>query len=125
MGRAGGQRGQGWRWGAGGRGKRPLGKRLGCPVGVGRWGREQIVREHQGHHGGHQGGRESCRRHRRGSRRERLRAASWGEDRERVWLDHSWEGRSGWWWGPGGRGWHRRGLGDVARGFGPSCLVVT
>lgn len=29
------------------------------------------------------------------------------EDRERVWLDHSWEGRSGWWWGPArGQRWH-------------------
>lgn len=44
--RAGEQWGQGWRRGVGGRGRRPLDRGLGYPIGIAGWGRKQIVREH-------------------------------------------------------------------------------
>lgn len=104
MGRAGGRWGQGRGRGVGGGSWRPFGRGLGYPIGIAGWAGEQIVREYQGYHGGHQRGRESCRRPSCGGRGKRLGASSWGEHWERVGLDHSWEGSSGWWGGPGGRG---------------------
>ena len=50
-------------------------------------------------------------------------ASPW-EHRERVGLDHGWEGSSGRWGRPGGRGWHGGRVGGEARGFSPGGLVV-